>query len=82
MVMKKMERYAASLGLEIILEEGIAFDSRLHEAVANQSPGSEVLDVVELVQPGYLRGGKLIRPARVVVGRAGGTTPALEGTSE
>jgi molecular chaperone GrpE (heat shock protein) len=42
MVMKKMERYAASLGLEIILEEGIAFDSRLHEAVANQSPGSEV----------------------------------------
>ncbi len=82
MVMKNLERFAASQELEMILEEGAAFDSKIHEAVANRSPESEALDVVELVQPGYLHGGKVIRPARVVVGRAGENTPAQKGTSE
>lgn len=71
MVIKKMEQLAGSFGLEMILEEGVPFDPRLHEAVANRSPGSEPLEVFEMVQPGYLRGGQVIRPARVVVGQTG-----------
>ena len=81
MVMERMGQFAASLGLEMILEEGIPFDSRLHEAVVNRSPGSETLEVVEMVQPGYLQGGKVVRPAKVVVGQAG-EMPPPEGTSE
>ena len=80
MVLKKMEQLAASFGLEMILEEGAPFDSRLHEAVANRSPGSEFLEVLEMVQPGYLRGGQVIRPARVVVGQTG-ESPTAERTS-
>ena len=57
MVMKKAETFAASLGIEMILDEGVSFDPRLHEAVENRSPGSDSLDVLELVQPGYLQNG-------------------------
>ncbi|MFZ2445096.1 MAG: nucleotide exchange factor GrpE [Syntrophobacteraceae bacterium] len=67
MVMKKAEHFAASLGMEIIMDEGVSFDPRLHEAVENRSPGSDSLDVLELVQPGYQQNGKIIRPARVIV---------------
>ncbi|MHC1727549.1 MAG: nucleotide exchange factor GrpE [Syntrophobacteraceae bacterium] len=81
MVMKKMERLSASLGLEMILEEGVSFDSRLHEAVANRSPGSAPLEVIEMVQPGYLQGGQVIRPARVVVGQTG-EIPPVKGPPE
>ncbi len=82
MVMKKLERFALSRGLEMILEESLAFDSSIHEAVANLSPESEILDVIEVVQPGYLQSGKLIRPAKVIVGRSGDAASAPEGTLE
>jgi molecular chaperone GrpE (heat shock protein) len=68
MVLQKVDRFAASLDLEMILEAGMPFDPRVHEAVANRSPGSHPLDVLELVQPGYLQDGKVLRPAKVIVG--------------
>ncbi|MFZ0929691.1 MAG: nucleotide exchange factor GrpE [Syntrophobacteraceae bacterium] len=71
MVMKKAEAFAASLGIEMILDEGVSFDARLHEAVENRSPGSASLDVLELVQPGYQQNGRVLRPARVIVCAAG-----------
>ncbi|MDR3570399.1 MAG: nucleotide exchange factor GrpE [Syntrophobacteraceae bacterium] len=74
MVMKKAELFAASLGMEMILDEGVSFDPGRHEAVENRSPGSDRLDVLELVQPGYLQNGKVIRPARVIVCAAGDLT--------
>ncbi len=67
MVMKRLELFAASLGIEIILDEGIIFDPKMHEAVENRSPGSNALQVTEVVQPGYIQNGKVIRPARVIV---------------
>jgi molecular chaperone GrpE (heat shock protein) len=79
MVLKKMDRFAASLGLEMILEEGVPFDPRVHEAVANRTPGSHSLEVLELVQPGYLQDGKVVRPAKVIVGAAGDLTLTSEG---
>ena len=78
MVMKKAELFAASLGIEMILDEGVPFDPKRHEAVENRSPGSDSLDVLELVQPGYLQNGKVLRPARVIVG-AGGDLSTSEG---
>jgi molecular chaperone GrpE (heat shock protein) len=79
MVLNKAHRFAASLGLEMILEEGIPFDPRVHEAVANRSPGSNLLEIIELVQPGYLQDGKVLRPAKVIVGAASDLAPASEG---
>ncbi len=71
MVLKKMDRFAASLGVKIVLDEGVPFDPRMHEAVTNRDPGSPFLEVLEMVQPGYLQGDKVLRPAKVVVGATG-----------
>lgn len=81
MVLNKAHRFAASLGLEMILDEGIPFDSRVHEAIANRSPGSHSLEVIELVQPGYLRDGKVVRPAKVIVGATGAQALTSEGAT-
>lgn len=55
-------------GVERIEASGQMFDPELHEAVATreseEQPSGSVLDVV---QAGYLREGRLLRPARVVI---------------
>lgn len=70
-VLKKMDHFASSLGLEMIVDEGVSFDPRRHEVVLNRSTDAPMLEVLEVVQPGYIRGGVVLRPARVVVGNAG-----------
>lgn len=69
-VLKRMDHFASSLGLEMIVDEGVSFDPRLHEVVLNRSPEAPRLEVLEVVQPGYVRGGVVLRPAKVVVGTA------------
>lgn len=81
MVLEKMDRFAASLGLAMVVREGVAFDPGIHEAVANRDPGSPVLEVVEVVQPGYLQEGKVLRPAKVVVGAAAPSLRSPEGAA-
>ncbi len=71
MVLQGLQRFAASADFEMIMEEGMAFNPEAHEAVDNRSPGSSSLQVVEVVSPGYLQNGKVLRPAKVVVGAAG-----------
>ncbi|MFQ5694145.1 MAG: nucleotide exchange factor GrpE, partial [Nitrospinota bacterium] len=59
-------------GLERVPSEGMPFDPNVHEAVgtvAVEDPQRENL-VVEEVLPGYLQGGRLLRPARVRVAKA------------
>lgn len=70
MVLRKLDRFAASAGFDLIMEEGAPFDPRVHEAVANRSPGSESLYILEMVQPGYVRDGKVLRPAKVIIGES------------
>ena len=82
MVLNRMHRFTASLGLQMILDEGVPFDPGMHEAIANRSPGSNELDVLELVQPGYMQAGNVIRPAKVIVGATGDPTPAEEGAGD
>ncbi len=59
------------LGLEIIPTAGVEFDPLVHEAVEMVAvpPEEDHLVVAEL-QPGYKFGERLLRPARVRVGRS------------
>ena len=81
MVLDKLRRFAASAGLDIIVDEGTPFDPRVHEAIDNRSPGAQSLIVLEVVSPGYLEGGNVLRPAKVVVGAVNDTPLVSEGIS-
>ncbi len=81
MVFKKLEQFAGYMDLQIILEEGVPFDPRIHESVFNRNPGSHSLDVLEVIQPGYLQDGKVIRPAKVVVGTVEDSVHISEGAA-
>jgi molecular chaperone GrpE len=46
------------------------FDPKLHEAISNEdSPDHESGEIIDVVQPGYTLGERVIRPARVRVAR-------------
>lgn len=64
-------------GVEIIDPLGEAFDPQLHQAV-NQQEDPEVPDgtVLDVFQKGYALGGRIVRPAMVVVSMGG---PARKG---
>lgn len=68
---QKFWRLLESMGVSEIPAEGAQFDPACHEAIARQAgPEGRVLHVV---QKGYNLGGKVLRPAMVIVGD--GTTP-------
>jgi molecular chaperone GrpE len=60
-----------NLGLAPVLSEGEEFNPEIHEAVETVPVAPEQDNhVVEELQPGYKFGDRLLRPARVRVGRA------------
>jgi molecular chaperone GrpE len=63
-------------GVKPIEAEGQRFDPNLHQAIA-EVPSREAQPgtVVNVVQPGYLIGDRLLRPAMVTVAKADGATP-------
>jgi molecular chaperone GrpE len=62
----------ASLGFQRRDDLGAAFDPARHEAVAVRSdPDAGAGTVVDVVRPGYGEGEHQLRPAQVVVARAG-----------
>ncbi len=66
MIMKQMQDILQKLDIKQIGEAGESFDPNLHNAVAHVE--DEALDenvIAEVLQRGYTRGGKLIRPALV-----------------
>jgi molecular chaperone GrpE len=57
-------------GIETVDPNGASFDPQLHEAMAMvPMPGAEPNSVIEVLEKGYCRNGRLIRPARVVVAK-------------
>jgi molecular chaperone GrpE len=74
MVEKKLLKLLGGAGLEIVDPAGQPFDPALHEAVATEPTGSRDDDhqVARVYQLGYVFGGQLLRPARVVVKQYGG----------
>jgi molecular chaperone GrpE len=64
----RLEATLAGLGLEPVGTVGEPFDPARHEAVhlePDPEADSQVVDLV--IRPGYLLGGRLLRPAQVVV---------------
>lgn len=69
MVEKKLQKALSSAGLQLVDPTGQAFDPALHEAVSTEPASTREEDgvVARVYQLGYLFGGQLLRPARVVV---------------
>ena len=57
-------------GVEVIDAEGEHFDPNMHEAISHdESEDHEEGDVIEVVQPGYRLGERVLRPAMVRVAK-------------
>ena len=69
----QIEEGLKGYGLEVIDALGKPFDPNLHEAMMEVESGEhDPGTVVEEMDRGYLFGGKVVRPARVVVSKDGG----------
>lgn len=64
-----LQSFLAREGVEAVATEGRAFDPQEHEAVTTVEDGAAAGQVVQELQRGYRYHGRLLRPARVVVGR-------------
>lgn len=68
MVYREMIGVLEKHGAERIPTDGQPFDPKIHEAVAViHKPGASENTIVEEIRPGFVRKGKLLRPASVVV---------------
>jgi molecular chaperone GrpE len=59
----------SSFGAEMVPGKGAKFDPQVHEAL-QVIPGAEDDVILEVYQAGFTIGGKLVRPARVIVSKA------------
>lgn len=72
MVRAQLEQVLLRYGVERIDSAGETFDPALHHAISARVTGPELVgSVVEQLEAGYRFGGKVLRPAKVVVGVAG-----------
>ena len=71
-VAESLEAAVAKLGLESFGDSGEPFDPKVHEALMH-SYSSEVTEptCVQILQPGYKVGERILRPARVAVAEPG-----------
>jgi molecular chaperone GrpE len=83
-VAESLEAIAAKLGLTAFGEAGEPFDPNVHEALMH-SYSADVTEptCVQILQPGYKVGERILRPARVAVAEpAGGPEPDQPGAPE
>jgi molecular chaperone GrpE len=75
-VAESLEGIVVKLGLTAFGENGEPFDPTLHEALMH-SYSADVTEptAVQILQPGYKVGERIIRPARVAVAEPGGDGP-------
>jgi molecular chaperone GrpE len=67
-VAESLESAASKLGLVTYGEQGEPFDPNIHEALTHSySPDVTEVTCVEIFQPGYKVGDRILRPARVAV---------------
>jgi len=70
LIHRKMIAAFEADGVKLIDTDGKFFDPNMHEAISHEdSPDHESGQIIEVVQPGYTLGEKVIRPARVRVAR-------------
>jgi molecular chaperone GrpE len=77
---RELQAALARHGVKPIAAEGQRFDPHLHQAIAEvPAKGAEPGSVVNVVQPGYTIGERLLRPAMVTVAKADGSRPSGNG---
>lgn len=70
LILRKMLAAFEADGVKPIDTTGKFFDPNMHEAISHEdSPDHESGQIIEVVQPGYMLGERVIRPARVRVAR-------------
>ncbi len=70
LIHRKMLAAFEADGIKTIGTDGKFFDPNMHEAISHEdSPDHESGQIIEVVQPGYMLGERVIRPARVRVAR-------------
>ncbi|MFE2030460.1 nucleotide exchange factor GrpE [Streptomyces hygroscopicus] len=81
---ESVETVVAKLGLQQFGKEGEPFDPLVHEALMHSyAPDVTETTCVQILQPGYRIGERVIRPARVAVAEPQpGATPAKGGEGE
>jgi molecular chaperone GrpE len=73
----EVERITSRHGLETFGAKGDPFDPHIHEALMQvAAEGVDGPTCVEILQPGYRLGDRVLRPARVAVGEPTGSAPA------
>jgi molecular chaperone GrpE len=71
-VAESLEAAAVKLGLTSYGEDGDPFDPKLHDALMHSySPDVSETTCVRILQPGYMVGERILRPARVAVAEPG-----------
>ena len=79
----EVERTAGKYGLEAFGTKGDAFDPHVHEALLHaHAPDVTGPTCVEILQPGYRIGDKVMRPARVAVAEPDPEPASVEDPSE
>ena len=70
LIYRKMYGVLETEGVEVINADGEHFDPTLHEAISHdESEDHEEGDIIEVVQPGYRLGERVLRPAMVRVAK-------------
>lgn len=70
LIYRKMFGVLETEGVEVIDADGQHFDPTMHEAISHdESEDHEEGDVIEVVQPGYRLGERVLRPAMVRVAK-------------
>jgi len=70
LIHRKMVAAFEADGVKVIEAKGKFFDPNMHEAISHEdSPEHESGQIIDVVQPGYTLGDRVIRPARVRVAR-------------
>jgi molecular chaperone GrpE len=76
-VAEEIERVTSKYGLETFGEAGDPFNPHIHEALLHaHAEGIEGPTCVEILQPGYRIGDRILRPARVAVAEPDPNAPA------
>jgi len=70
LIYRKMLGAFEADGVKVMDTDGKTFDPNLHEAISSEdSPDHASGQIIEVVQPGYTLGDRVLRPARVRVAR-------------
>jgi len=69
MVWQRLDHLLAAAGIRMVRQVNVPFNEYLHEAVENLAPEGRQLEVLGMIQPGYVQDGRVAKAARVIVGR-------------